>query len=139
MAAYVKGLEDNGVMAVCKHFPGHGDTEIDSHNALPELNFDRARLDSIELYPFKKAIEAGIGGVMVGHLHAPSLGEGPASISQEVIMHTLIDELRFHGLVVTDALEMKGIAGHDDVCARALIAGNDVVLSPRNLKKKLTV
>ena len=116
-------------MAVCKHFPGHGDTEIDSHNALPELNFDRARLDSIELYPFKKAIEAGIGGVMVGHLHAPSLGDGPASISQEVIMHTLIDELRFHGLVVTDALEMKGIAGHDDVCARALIAGNDVVLS----------
>lgn len=76
---------------------------------------------------------------MVGHLHAPSLGDGPASISQEVIMHTLIDELRFHGLVVTDALEMKGIAGHDDVCARALIAGNDVVLSPRNLKKKLTV
>ena len=74
---------------------------------------------------------------MVGHLHAPSLGEGPASISQEVIMHTLIDELRFHGLVVTDALEMKGIAGHDDVCARALIAGNDVVLSPRNLKKEI--
>lgn len=137
VAAYVKGLEDNGVMAVCKHFPGHGDTEIDSHNALPELNFDRARLDSIELYPFKKAIEAGIGGVMVGHLHAPSLGEGPASISQEVIMHTLIDELRFHGLVVTDALEMKGIAGHEDVCARALIAGNDVVLSPRNLKKEI--
>lgn len=137
VAAYVKGLEDNGVMAVCKHFPGHGDTEIDSHNALPELNFDRARLDSIELYPFKKAVEAGIGGVMVGHLHAPSLGEGPASISQEVIMRTLIDELRFHGLVVTDALEMKGIAGHDDVCARALIAGNDVVLSPRNLKKEI--
>lgn len=137
VAAYVKGLEDNGVMAVCKHFPGHGDTEIDSHNALPELNFDRARLDSIELYPFKKAVEAGIGGVMVGHLHAPSLGDGPASISQEVIMHTLIDELRFHGLVVTDALEMKGIAGHDDVCARALIAGNDVVLSPRNLKKEI--
>ena len=66
VAAYVKGLEDNGVMAVCKHFPGHGDTEIDSHNALPELNFDRARLDSIELYPFKKAVEAGIGGVMEG-------------------------------------------------------------------------
>lgn len=75
--------------------------------------------------------------MMVGHLHAPSLGEGPASISQEVIMHTLIDELRFHGLVVTDALEMKGIAGHEDVCARALIAGNDVVLSPRNLKKEI--
>lgn len=137
VAAYTKGLEDNGVMAVCKHFPGHGDTEIDSHNALPELNFDRVRLDSIELYPFKKAIEEGIGGVMVGHLHAPSLGDGPASISPEVIMRTLIDKLSFHGLVVTDALEMKGIAGYDDVCARALMAGNDVVLSPRNLKKEI--
>ena len=103
-------------MAVCKHFPRHGDTEIDSHNALPELNFDRARLDSIRLYPFKETVEGRNCSVMVGHLHAPGLGDGPASISQEVIMHTLIDGLRFHGLVVTDALEMKGIAGHDDVC-----------------------
>lgn len=137
VVAYTRGLEDGGVLAVCKHFPGHGDTEIDSHKALPELNFDRPRLDSIELYPFRKAIEAGIGGVMVGHLHAPVLGEDPASISQEVIMHTLIDEMRFHGLVVTDALEMKGIAGHDNVCALALMAGNDVLLAPRNLKKEI--
>lgn len=137
VAAYTRGLEDGGVLAVCKHFPGHGDTEIDSHKALPELRFDRPRLDSIELYPFRRAIEAGIGGVMVGHLYTPVLGEEPASISQEVIMHTLIDELRFRGLVVTDALEMKGIAGHDNVCARALMAGNDVLLAPRNLKKEI--
>lgn len=137
VVSYTRGLEDGGVLAVCKHFPGHGDTEIDSHKALPELNFDRSRLDSIELYPFRKAIEAGIGGVMVGHLHAPVLGEEPASISQQVIMHTLIEELRFQGLVVTDALEMKGIAGHDDVCALALMAGNDMLLAPRNLKKEI--
>lgn len=137
VVAYATGLESGGVLAVCKHFPGHGDTEIDSHKALPELNFDRLRLDSVELYPFKKAIEAGVGGVMVGHLHAPTLGDKPASISQGVIMRTLIDELRFHGLVVTDALEMKGIAGHEDVCAQALIAGNDVLLAPRNLKKEI--
>lgn len=137
VVAYATGLEAGGVLAVCKHFPGHGDTEIDSHKALPELNFDRLRLDSVELYPFKKAIEAGVGGVMVGHLHAPTLGDKPASISQGVIMRTLIDELRFQGLVVTDALEMKGIAGHEDVCAKALIAGNDVLLAPRNLKKEI--
>lgn len=137
VVAYATGLEAGGVLAVCKHFPGHGDTEIDSHKALPKLNFDRLRLDSVELYPFKKAIEAGVGGVMVGHLHAPTLGEKPASISQGVIMRTLIDELRFQGLVVTDALEMKGIAGHEDVCAKALIAGNDVLLAPRNLKKEI--
>lgn len=137
VVAYATGLEAGGVLAVCKHFPGHGDTEIDSHKALPELNFDRVRLDSIELYPFKKAVEAGVGGVMVGHLHAPALGEKPASISQEVIMHTLMDELHFQGLVVTDALEMKGIAGHENVCAQALMAGNDILLAPRNLKKEI--
>lgn len=137
VVAYATGLEAGGVMSVCKHFPGHGDTEIDSHKALPELNFDRGRLDSVELYPFQKAIEAGVGGVMVGHLHAPALGEKPASISEEVIMHTLVDELHFRGLVVTDALEMKGIAGHENVCAQALAAGNDVLLAPRNLKKEI--
>lgn len=137
VTAYATGLEAGGVLAVCKHFPGHGDTDIDSHKALPELNFDRSRLDSVELYPFKKAIEAGVGGVMVGHLHAPTLGDKPASISEGVIMHTLVDELHFNGLTVTDALEMKGIAGHDDVCAQALAAGNDMLLAPRNLKKEI--
>lgn len=137
VVAYAKGLESGGVLSVCKHFPGHGDTDIDSHKALPELNFDRSRLDSIELQPFRKAIEAGIGGVMVGHLYTPALGDGPASISQQVIMHTLVNELRFRGLVVTDALEMKGIAGHDNVCVRALMAGNDVLLAPRHLKKEI--
>ena len=83
--AYARGLEDGGILAVCKHFPGHGDTETDSHVSTPVLNFDRARLDSIELYPFREAIEAGIGGMMVGHLQVPEIEDKPASISPEVI------------------------------------------------------
>lgn len=75
VVAYARGLEDGGVLSVCKHFPGHGDTEVDSHKALPVLNFDRARLDSIELFPFKEAVKAGLGGMMVGHLEVPELGK----------------------------------------------------------------
>ena len=136
VAAYSRGLEDGGVLAVCKHFPGHGDTDVDSHKSLPVLPFDRARLDSVELYPFRKAIEAGVGGIMAGHLQVPALGRKPASISQDII-GVLKDELHFSGLVFTDALEMKGISGNKDVCAQALIAGNDMVLAPRNLKREL--
>ena len=114
MVAYARGLEDGGVLAVCKHFPGHGDTDVDSHQALPELAFDRLRLDSVELYPFRKAVEAGIGGVMSGHLHVPALGKKPASISSD-ILRVLRDELHFEGLAFTDALEMKGISGNENV------------------------
>ncbi len=136
VAAYVRGLEDGGVLAVCKHFPGHGDTKTDSHKELPRLYFSRERLDSVELYPFRKAVEAGVGGVMTGHLHVPALGEKPASISPSII-RVLREELHFNGLAFTDALEMKGISGNVDVCAQALIAGNDMVLAPRNLKREL--
>lgn len=138
VAAYVKGLQDGGVMAVCKHFPGHGDTNVDSHKALPTLKFNKERLDSIELPPFRKGIEAGVAGVMVGHLHVPELSDHPASVSQSIISNTLCQELQFGGLVFTDALEMKGIASHSEsVCADALLAGNDVLLVPRNLKKAM--
>ena len=136
VVAYSKGLEDGGVIAVCKHFPGHGDTNVDSHKALPVLNFDRARLDSIELFPFRKAIDAGVSGVMVGHLEVPALSSKTASLSSEMIGF-LREELRFDGLVFTDALEMKGVSGNADVCAQALMAGNDMLLAPRNLKKEL--
>lgn len=135
--AYSHGLEDGGVLAVCKHFPGHGDTETDSHKSLPVLNFDRARLDSVELLPFRKAIRAGVGGMMVGHLHVPSLGKKPASISSDIVAGVLRNELGFHGLTFTDALEMKGISGNEAVCAQALMAGNDMLLAPRNLKREL--
>lgn len=136
--AYSRGLEDGGVMAVCKHFPGHGDTEVDSHLAVPVLDFDRARLDSIELYPFREAVEAGVSGMMVGHLQVPGLCENPASISPNIIASVLQGELGFSGLVFTDALEMKGIKQAERVCAQALIAGNDMLLAPRNLKREMS-
>lgn len=139
VAAYIKGLQDGGIMAVCKHFPGHGDTNVDSHKALPILKFDRQRLDSIELYPFRKGIEAGVAGIMAGHLQVPELSDRPASVSQSIISNTLRQELKFGGLVFTDALEMKGIAEHsDNVCVDALLAGNDMLLVPRNLKKSMS-
>ena len=134
--AYSQGLEEGGILSVCKHFPGHGDTNVDSHKALPVLNFSRERLDSIELYPFRKAVSVGLGGMMVGHLEVPKLSTKPASLSSEVI-GLLRNELGFKGLVFTDALEMKGVSNNLDVCARALIAGNDMLLAPRNLKREL--
>lgn len=136
--AYSRGLEDGGVMAVCKHFPGHGDTEVDSHVSLPVLQFDRQRLDSVELYPFREAVKAGVSGMMVGHLKVPELSGKPASISSNIIMNTLRKDLHFSGMVFTDALEMGGIAKNsDDVCVDALAAGNDMLLVPRNLKRSM--
>ncbi len=137
VVAYSRGLQDGGVLAVCKHFPGHGDTEVDSHKSLPVLPFTRERLDSIELYPFRKAIEAGVGGMMVGHLNVTSLDNKAASVSHAVVTELLKNELHFSGLVFTDALEMKGISSNPYVSAQALIARNDMVLAPRNLKREL--
>lgn len=137
VVAYSRGMQDGGVLAVCKHFPGHGDTEVDSHKSLPVLPFTRERLDSIELYPFRKAIEAGVGGMMVGHLNVTSLDNKAASVSHVVVTELLKNELHFSGLVFTDALEMKGISSNPYVSAQALIAGNDMVLAPRNLKREL--
>lgn len=137
VVAYSRGLQDGGVLAVCKHFPGHGDTEVDSHKSLPVLPFTRERLDSIELYPFRKAIEAGVGGMMVGHLNVTSLDNKAASVSHAVVTELLKNELHFSGLVFTDALEMKGISSNPYVSAQALVAGNDMVLAPRNLKREL--
>ena len=134
--AYARGLEDGGVLSVSKHFPGHGDTNVDSHKALPVLKFSRERMDSIEMYPFRKAVEAGLGGMMVGHLEVPALSKKPASLSTEII-GILKEEFGFKGLVFTDALEMKGVSNNQNVAARALMAGNDMLLVPRNLKREL--
>ncbi len=137
VSAYSRGLEDGGVLAVCKHFPGHGDTNVDSHKSLPVLKFSRSRLDSLELHPFRKAIENGVGGVMVGHLSVPALDSKTSSISKKIITDLLKGEMGFKGLVFTDALEMKGISSNPDLCAQALIAGNDMLLAPRNLKREM--
>lgn len=138
--AYGKGLEGGNVLSVCKHFPGHGDTNVDSHKALPVLPFERARLDSVELYPFKEAIRAGLSGMMVGHLQVPALepaGGLPSSLSRNVVHNLLTEDLSFKGLIFTDALAMKGVSGNENVCLQALKAGNDMVLAPRRLKEEI--
>ena len=138
--AYSRGLEDGGVLSVSKHFPGHGDTDVDSHKALPILRFTRERLDSVEIYPFREAIRAGLGGIMVGHLEIPALEPQPgrpSSLSHNVVTGLLGEELGFDGLAFTDALEMKGVSGNASVCLQALKAGNDMLLVPDRIKEEL--
>jgi beta-glucosidase-like glycosyl hydrolase/CubicO group peptidase (beta-lactamase class C family) len=132
--AYMKGLQKNGVMAVAKHFPGHGDTDADSHYALPLLKHDVRRLDSLELYPFQKLIEAGVQGVMVAHLNIPAYEKRPnyaTTLSENVVTQLLKQKMGFKGLVFTDALNMKGVSSFfkpGEVDVLALLAGNDILL-----------
>lgn len=133
VVAYSKGLQEGGVVAVAKHFPGHGDTDVDSHQALPVLNFTRERLDSVELVPFNEAFAAGIDGVMVGHLDIPALTERKglaSSLSHNIVTDLLEKELGFSGLKFTDALEMKGAVNGGSASLQALLAGNDMLLVP---------
>lgn len=136
-AATVRGLQDGGMIAVAKHFPGHGDTDQDSHLGLPIITASRARLDSVELVPFRAAVQAGIGGIMVGHIAAPALGGGrtPASLSRAVATTVLRGQLRFDGLVITDALNMAGVTrDHEpsEIALLAVKAGADILLQPTN-------
>ena len=138
--AYSKGLQDGGVVAVAKHFPGHGDTDVDSHQALPVLNFTRERLDSVELVPFREAFDAGIDGVMVGHLDIPSLTERKglaSSLSHNVVTNLLTKELGFSGLIFTDALEMKGAINGGSASLQALQAGCDMLLVPSDIAPEM--
>lgn len=140
--AYSKGLESQLVLSVTKHFPGHGDTNVDSHKALPILPFTRERLDSIELYPFRALTASKLGGVMVGHLDVPSLGTKkgePSSLSKNVVQGLLKDSIGFRGLVFTDALAMRGAGSNEGVCLRAIQAGNDMLLSPPQIKRELDI
>ncbi|MEN6588158.1 MAG: glycoside hydrolase family 3 N-terminal domain-containing protein, partial [Proteiniphilum sp.] len=104
--AFARGLEDNGVMAVAKHFPGHGDTSDDSHKTLPTINHRRERLEEVELYPFREYVHAGFSGIMSGHLNVPELQTKgmPASLSPEVGVHLLKEEMGFSGLTFTDGM-----------------------------------
>jgi beta-N-acetylhexosaminidase len=130
---YMKGLQDNGILATGKHFPGHGDTNVDSHLDLPIITHSRARLDSIELYPFRMIIKEGIGSIMVAHLNLPSLDTTsglPSTLSHVIINDLLKNDLGFKGLIVTDAMNMKGVTKYfkpGEAEAKALEAGNDVV------------
>lgn len=140
VVAYGKGLESGGVLAVAKHFPGHGDTDSDSHKVLPVVWGDRQLLDSIELYPFKALVAAGLGGVMTAHLQVPAVEPDsvlPSSLSANVVNGLLKDELGFEGLVFTDALDMKGVTGVSRYYAKALLAGNDMLLVQFSAKEAL--
>lgn len=145
--AFARGMESAGVLANGKHFPGHGDTEVDSHHNLPVIPFSRQRLDSLELYPFKKLISSGLSSIMVAHLEVPSLEmkKGlPSSLSEQIITGILKEDLGYEGLIFTDALNMKGVSttGKDgSVELAAFMAGNDMLLMPENIvsaKEKLT-
>jgi len=162
VAAFIRGVHSEGLLATAKHFPGHGDTHVDSHRALPVLDVTRERLDSMELVPFKSAIDAGVDSVMIGHLavpaldprpvplrtdgvrenrYAPDVNEAPrnatypATLSQPMIEGLLRDHLGFRGLVVTDAFDMGGLTEHFDsgeAAVRAIEAGEDQILMPTN-------
>lgn len=132
--AYMKGMQDNQVLACAKHFPGHGDTDSDSHKTLPIINHDYARIDSLELFPFKGLIKDGIGSMMVAHLYIPSLDNTPnlaSTLSPKIVNGLLRDSLDYDGLIFTDALNMKGVSkyfGPGEVDLKAFLAGNDVML-----------
>ncbi|HTF31807.1 MAG TPA: glycoside hydrolase family 3 N-terminal domain-containing protein, partial [Flavitalea sp.] len=133
---YMKGMQDVGVMACAKHFPGHGDVSVDSHYDLPVINKSRAELDSLELYPFRQLFSAGVGSVMVAHLSIPSIdttANKPTSISYNNVTKLLRTDLKYEGLTFTDALEMKGVAKYypdGEASVQSLIAGNDMLCLP---------
>ncbi len=136
--AYAKGLEENGVMSVAKHFPGHGDTSEDSHKTLPTIPHNRERLEQIELFPFREYINAGLSGMMTGHLNVPALQTKgmPASLSPEVGIHLLKKEMGFTGLTFTDGMAMKGVSDQPEASIKALLAGNDIILGVVNQGKE---
>lgn len=133
-AAYMRGMQKEHVLACAKHFPGHGDTSVDSHKELPLLDKSKAELMATELSPFKVLFKEGIGAVMVAHLQIPQLEPDPmraSTLSKRIVTDLLKSEMNFNGLVITDALDMHAVADHYDegeVDVKALLAGNDILL-----------
>ena len=135
---YMRGMQDAGILAVAKHFPGHGDVDADSHLSLPTVRVDRRRLDTLELPPFRSLMAGGLGGVMVAHLNVPALDTvlGPSTLSRPIITGVLREEMGFKGLIFTDAMNMRGVIskfppGEADV--RAIMAGNDILEFSKNI------
>jgi beta-glucosidase-like glycosyl hydrolase/CubicO group peptidase (beta-lactamase class C family) len=130
---YAKGMQDAGILATAKHFPGHGDTEVDSHVDLPVIKQTRMELDSLELFPFSYLIDKGISAIMTGHLQVPALEPNtkiPATLSSKIVTNKLKKELGFKGLVITDAMNMKGVSNSyssAESAVKALKAGNDMI------------
>lgn len=141
---YMKGMQDNGVMACAKHFPGHGDTDMDSHYDLPLINHPIKRIDSLELYPFKVLSDKGVQSMMVAHLAIPAIDDTPnlpTTLSHKAVNTLLKDSIGFKGLVITDGLGMKGVTKHYKIGvveAKALQAGNDILLLPEDIESAVT-
>ncbi|MEA3461029.1 MAG: glycoside hydrolase family 3 N-terminal domain-containing protein, partial [Bacteroidota bacterium] len=144
VVALMEGMQDQGVLVAAKHFPGHGDTDTDSHRALPVIPHERDRLDSLELFPFRKAVERGLTGVMVAHLKVPELDgreNRATTISRPAITGVLKEEMGFRGLIITDALNMKGLSTYFEpgiVEVEAVRAGNDILLMPADVDLAIT-
>jgi len=140
-AAYLKGMQDGGLLVSIKHFPGHGDTDVDSHFDLPQLKFTKERLDSLEMYPFKELIKKGAAGVMIAHMNIPSLDATPnmpSTLSKPIVTNILKEQIGFKGIVISDAMGMKGVVkyfkdGEADVMG--IIAGNDILELSENSKR----
>ncbi len=143
--AYMQGMQDENILASAKHFPGHGDTENDSHFGLPVIKGSRKRLDSLELYPFKELINHDVAAIMSAHLSVPALDSTPnlaSSISPTIIKGVLQKEMGFEGIVITDALNMKGVSGSylpGEVAAKALVAGNDFLLFVEDVPLSISI
>ena len=137
--AYMRGMQDAGIMACAKHFPGHGDVDVDSHYDLPVISKSMGQLDSLELYPFKELFKNGVGSVMIAHLSIPAIDDKenqPTSLSKNNVKELLRDDLGYKGLTFTDALEMKGVSKYfpaGEAAVQALIAGNDMLCLPENV------
>jgi len=137
--AYLKGMQSQGIMGSAKHFPGHGDTSKDSHKTLPTINFDSKRINDVELYPFKELIKNNLSSVMVAHMEVPSLEKKPklpSTLSKTIVTKILKKKLKFDGLIITDAMDMKGVVDFnksESADVAALLAGNDLLLMPDDL------
>lgn len=143
-SAYMRGLQQTHVIATAKHFPGHGNTSADSHHTLPTVTRSSEQMRDIDLYPFRKLIADSLMGIVTGHLYVPVIDNTPAlaaTLSEKIVTELLKKELGFRGLVFTDALNMGGISRSPkamDVNLRALIAGNDILLYPENVREATT-
>lgn len=135
--AYVRGVQEHGMIATGKHFPGHGDTDVNSHLALARIGASRARLDTVELVPFRSAVNAGLQAIMTCHCDVPALDSGvPATLSPKIMTDVLRNQLKFNGLLITDAMDMQGVLaqlGPAEVMKRAVVAGADVLLMPADV------
>ncbi len=141
-SAFVRGLQEHGMVATGKHFPGHGDTEVNSHLALPVVNATRARLDSVELLPFRAVIAAGVGAMMTFHGAMPALDSSrvPATLSRRILRGLLRDELKFEGMIISDAMDMRGVVdsyGAPESVKRAVAAGADILIQPIDVRQAI--